>query len=331
MKKRSSANFKILSNRIFPAPESSSLIQLVLIFVLSFLITALFTPFAIKISNKLGILDYPSDPELKIHKRPMPLLGGTGIAAGIFISFVAIGILFDNSQRILIGLISALLIILVFGLLDDIKDIKPFLRLFGQIWAACTIIFISKIVINLFPFWYISIPLTILCLIASVNAINLLDGIDGLATGITLIASVGFFAVFVLRNDSLWAALSLALAGVTGAFLLFNFHPAKIFLGDNGSTFLGLYLGVLAVRFVSEPYSLKHLLVPALILIVPIIDISLAIGRRLLKHQPLSSGDRGHYYDKLIKKGYSQKQASSISYVFGILGASLAVLIILIK
>jgi len=281
-------------------------------------------------SQKLRILDYPSDPGLKIHEKPMPLLGGVSLAIGIIASLIATGILFDNSIRAIIGLFSALMIIFLFGLLDDTIDLKPALRLLGQICAACVVIFICNITFNYFPIWYFSIPMTILCLIAFVNAINLLDGLDGLACGITMIASVGFFVAFILQGDSLWAAISLALAGVTGAFLLFNFHPAKIFLGDNGSTFLGIYLGVLAVKFVSEPYSLKHLLVPALILIVPIIDTSLAIGRRVLKHRPISSGDRDHYYDKLVKKGYSQKSASIISYVFGILGASAAVLIILI-
>ena len=279
-------------------------------------------------SQNLGILDYPSDSELKIHKKPMPLLGGIGIAMGVLASLIAIGILFNNSQRILVGLLTALLIILFFGLLDDIKGLKPAIKLFGHICSAFAAVLVLDITLDFFPYWYVSIPVTAFCLIASANSINLLDGIDGLATGITMIAALGFFVAFTLQGDTVWAALSLALISVTGSFLIFNFHPARIFLGDNGSNFLGFYLGLLAVKYASN--SFVHLFVPVLILIVPIMDITLAIGRRISRQKPISTGDRNHYYDKLIKRGFSQKQTSLISYFIGILGASAAIFIIII-
>jgi UDP-GlcNAc:undecaprenyl-phosphate GlcNAc-1-phosphate transferase len=306
------------------------LIQLIVIFCVSFIITALSTPLVIKISFKLDILDYPADPLLKIHKKPMPLLGGIAMLVGIITSLIIIGFLYETYHWQIIGLFIALLFILSLGLFDDIKGLKPFVRLIGQIFAALIIIVIGKVTVNFIPFWYVSIPLTVFFLLASINAINLLDGLDGLATGMTLIASGGFFVVFFLKGDTVGAAISLALLGVTAGFLIFNFHPAKIFLGDNGSTVLGLLLGVLAVRFASEPYFIIHLVVPILILIVPLLDTSLAIGRRILKHRSISSGDRDHYYDKLVKKGLTQKQTSFASYLFGLLGAIAATSCLLI-
>ncbi len=203
-------------------------------------------------------------------------------------------------------------------------------RILGQLSAALIIIFISKIVVNIIPYWYINIPITLFCLIVVVNSINLLDGIDGLATGSTLVASGAFLIAFMLEGNILGIMISLSLIGVTAGFLIYNFNPAKIFLGDSGSTVLGLLLGVLTILFLSKPYSLVHFSIPILILAVPILDTGLAIGRRILKHKPVFHGDRDHFYDQLMKKGFSQKQTSLIGYLFGFLAALVAVSFMLV-
>lgn len=296
----------------------------------SFFITTATTPIAAKLSFKLNILDYPSDPVLNIHKKPMPLLGGMALCLGITSSLIIILFLYKPHLKITMGVLSSVLFVFFLGLMDDIKEIKPLLRFLGQICAALIFIFICGITADFLPFWFVSIPLTILFIVASINALNLLDGLDGLAAGTTLIASLGFFAVYFLKGDILWASISLILAGATAGFLIFNFHPARIFLGDNGSTVLGFLLGILAVRFVSKPYSLIRLIIPGLILIVPVLDLILAVMRRLLRKKPISIGDRDHIYDKLIKRGFSQKQTALITYLFGFIGASTAIIIFLI-
>ena len=267
---------------------------------------------------------------LNIHKKPMPLLGGMSVGMGIVSSLFIISFVYKPPFKVTTGIYASLLFVVLIGLLDDIRGIKPYLRFIGQIGVALIFIFVCGITADLIPFWYISIPLTVIFIVASINAVNLLDGLDGLATGTTLIASLGFFAVFLLKGDLLWASISLALVGATAGFLIFNFHPAKIFLGDNGSTVLGFMLGILAVRFVTKPYSLAHLFIPGLILILPIADLTLAVGRRLFKKKPISVGDRDHIYDRFIKKGYSQTQTSLIAYCIGILGGAAAIIILLL-
>ena len=199
----------------------------------------------------------------------MPLLGGVSVWLGIVFSLFIISFVYKPPFKVITGIYASLLFVLFIGLLDDIRGIKPYLRFIGQIGVALIFIFVCGITADFIPFWYISMPLTVLFIVSSINAVNLLDGLDGIATGTTLIASIGFFAVFFLKGDLLWASISLALAGATAGFLIFNFHPAKIFLGDNGSTVLGFMLGILAVRFVTKPYSLVYLFVPGLILILP--------------------------------------------------------------
>jgi len=297
------------------------MINFFIIFLISFFMTVFITPFVIRMSHRKKILDYPSDKSLQIHSKPVPILGGLAISLGLVLSLLY-GIFFLKIfQQEEVGLVLALLVVLLLGLFDDLKGLKPSIRLFGQFVVSLLVIFVSRITVNLIPYWYISIPVTLIYLMTVINSINLLDGIDGLATGITFVASVGFLVVFILEGNPLGIMISMSLIGVTAGFLIYNFNPAKIFLGDNGSTVLGLLLGVLAVLFSSKPYSFQHFVVPILIIIIPLLDTGLAIGRRFLKHRPVFHGDRGHFYDRLMGKGFSQRQTSLISYFFGLLGA----------
>lgn len=282
-------------------------------------------------SYRKKVLDYPSDKSLKIHSNPKPILGGLAISFGIILSWLWGGFFLEVSQQKIVGLLLALLLVFFLGLFDDVKGLMANTRILGQLSAALIIIFVSKIMVNIIPYWYLSIPITIFYLIVVVNSINLLDGIDGLATGTTLVASGAFLIAFVLEGNALGVMISFSLIGVTAGFLIYNFNPAKIFLGDNGSTVLGLLLGVLTVLFLSKPYSLIHFAIPILILAVPILDTGLAIGRRILKHRPVFHGDRDHFYDQLMRKGFSQKQTSLITYLFGLLAALVAVSFMLVQ
>lgn len=288
--------------------------------VTSFLVTLLSTPFVIKISHKTNLMDHPADDPLKIHRTPIPVLGGLGILSGIIISLLLGLTLFNNLLQNILGLMIALLILFIIGLADDSRSLKPWTRILGQLFAALIVIFLSGFAINLIPHRLTNTIITIFYLLGAINAINLIDGIDGLATGITLVASASFLIGFIFLENTLGIILSLSLIGVCSGFLLYNTHPAKIFLGDNGSTLLGFLLGILAVLFTSTPSSLEIFLFPLLVLIVPILDTSLAIYRRVKIHTPLSLGDRDHLYDKLIKKGLSQNQTTFLMCSFGIIG-----------
>jgi UDP-GlcNAc:undecaprenyl-phosphate GlcNAc-1-phosphate transferase len=292
--------------------------------LITFLITLISTSVSIKASHKTGFLDYPASNPLKIHLLPTPLLGGLGILSGC-LSTQLLGVIFLKLfQQEIVGLAIALLILFCIGLLDDVKGLHPFLRLLGHLIASFVVIHISGISMKLISIMPISIVITIFYIIGATNAINLIDGLDGLASGITLIASIGFFAGFMTAENSLGMLISSGLFGTSLGFLVFNFPPAKIFLGDNGSTILGFLLGTLAVLYSTGPFSMAHFLFPLLVLIVPIGDTFLAISRRALKRIPFFYGDRDHVYDQLVRKGLSQRQTMLIICFIGLVGSLVA-------
>lgn len=289
--------------------------------LIALLVTLLFTPVAIKASHKTGLLDYPAGNPLKIHRAPMPLLGGMGILSGCLVTLLLGVLFFKDLQQEIAGLAIALLALFFIGLVDDARGLKPSTRLAGQFGAALIAIFVSGFSLKCIPAAPLCIAVTIFYIVGAINALNLIDGLDGLASGVTLVASMGFLAGFAASGNSLGVLISSGLLATSLGFLIFNFHPAKIFLGDNGSTLLGFLLGVLAVMYSAESSSPAQFLFPLLILIVPIGDTFLAISRRALKRKPLFHGDRDHVYDQLIKKGLSQKQTMLIMCLVGMAGA----------
>jgi len=226
------------------------------------------------------------------------------------------------------GLVTALLILFFTGLIDDLKGLKPFIRLLGQLIASLIVIFISDFSVTLIPIQSMNLAITIFYLIATTNAVNLIDGLDGLASGITLVASTGFLIGFILSGNSLGMLISLGLIGSSIGFLIYNFPPARIFLGDNGSTVLGFLLGILAVLSCSKPDSITNALFPLLVLLVPLLDTCVAISRRMINGLPLFIGDRDHLYDQLVKKGWSQRQTMLIMCFVGLFGSMTGILLI---
>ena len=304
-------------------------------FVLAFIIAFSATPIARRIAVKVGAVDIPKD-DRRMHKKPIALMGGAAIIAGFVIS-----VLFDSlsSSRIfspgreLLGLMTGVAIISVMGILDDIKTINYKIKLLFQITAALSVVLISgtRIMMITNPFVSagvsflspgISYPLTILWIVGITNAINLIDGLDGLAAGVASISSLSLFFVSILRPDILNPALTVytavitaALAGSTLGFLPFNFNPAKIFMGETGSAFLGFTLGVISIQGTLKGYAAISITIPLLVLGLPLFDTIFAILRRILQGKSIMQADRGHLHHRLMDMGLSQRQSVVIMYI----------------
>lgn len=282
------------------------------VIIASFFITFSLMPKIISFSIKKKFFDDPKGDALKVHKTPIPYLGGVGI----FISFIASLLSLYIANKIstdFLGVLLGSILIISLGLWDDLKNVKPTVRLGGQLFAiGLTIYFGYKI--NTFPFYYISVPLTIIYILGSINSVNLFDGLDGLAGGVVSISLIGFCLLFYIQGNDTYLIISLGLLGAILGFIPYNFNPARIFMGDNGSTFLGYMLAVLAINVSHKSYDIALFVIPILLIGLPIIDTASAIIRRYLKGRPIFIGDRSHIYDQLVDKGYSVKKAVLICY-----------------
>jgi len=263
-------------------------------FLTAFLIALVLTPIVRAVALRAKIIDIPNGRSL--HDVPMPKSGG--IAIYFAFALPVIWMLGRESSPIFGVLVGATLVLLL-GFLDDAKGLSPLTKLIGQVAAAAVLVG-NGIKIGLFPD-VISIPLTLFWIVGVMNAINLLDGMDGMAAGISVIAAL-FFLFLALRNgDAQSALVSAALAGACLGFIKFNFHPASIFMGDTGSMFLGFVLGSLGVMNTFKSSTPLQLFVPVIIIGVPIFDTSLAILRRLWRKRPLFEADCDHFYEWLWK------------------------------
>ena len=295
-------------------------------FVIAFITSLGLVPLCKKLAFRFDILDRPSDA-LKIHRKPIPYLGGVAIACSFFIAAI-IYTTFINPAfeiRLILILVSAFVAMLL-GLADDVRNVNPILRLCGEILAALLLVF-AGLTVSAVPFAPIAIFLTFFIVLASINSVNLIDGFDGLAAGTTIIASAGFFVLSIQNQSNLGIILSLALMGSALAFLLYNFNPASIFMGDAGSYFLGCALAILFVlntgKSPPSPPLIKggirggdfnSLIASALIMGVFIFDTGLAIMRRWLNGRPIFQGDRSHFYDQLKDRGLSTIQTVVVCY-----------------
>lgn len=294
----------------------------VLKIVLSVMIfTASLFPLVKWIANHIGALDYPN--ERKVHKKPMPLLGGLMMFFGFLFGYMFFAPQTTQMLSILIG--SFILIIL--GIIDDIKPLKAKEAIVGQLLAAFVVTFYGKILLNdisffgfYFDFGWFSYPLTIIFIVAVMNIINLIDGLDGLAAGISSIffLTIGIIAFIMHNIGSLEITLTFIMLGACLGFLIFNFNPAKIFMGETGSVFLGFMIAVVClVGF--KAVTLTSLVVPLLILAIPILDTLFAIIRRIIHKKPIYVADKQHLHHQLLNKKFSQKTTVLIIYSVSIL------------
>ncbi len=296
----------------------------------TFICSAIIMPFMKKIAFHIGAIDIPRADEgnRHIHKRTIPKLGGVGIFLAFLIGYMFFGIQSVQMNAVLIGSF----IIVLTGLIDDIKSIRAGQKLIGQVLAASVIVFYGGILLNnITAFGYSldfgpwSYPLTIFFIVACTNIINLIDGLDGLSGGISSIffLTIGIIGFFQGRGSSLVMILTFIMLGSTLGFLLHNFYPAKIFCGDC-AMFLGFIIAVITLLEFKGP-ALTSLFVPLLILGIPILDTLFAIIRRTLRHQPPFSPDKDHIHHQLLGMNFSQRTTVLIIYAIDILFASASI------
>ncbi|NLW08023.1 MAG: undecaprenyl/decaprenyl-phosphate alpha-N-acetylglucosaminyl 1-phosphate transferase [Clostridia bacterium] len=269
----------------------------------------------------------------KVHHTMMPRLGGVAIYGGFLAAFCWLGYF----QGAYLGLFLGGTFIMLVGAVDDIKGLSPCLKLAGQIVAASILVafgarveFLTHPLDGVFILGKLAIPVTIFWVVGITNALNLVDGLDGLAAGTSFIAAVTIAVVAWLHGEVAVALLSLSLAAGILGFLPFNFHPAKIFMGDSGSMFLGFNLAALAVIGLTKSATVISLFVPVVTLGLPIMDTFLAIIRRYLNRRPIFAPDKGHLHHLLLAQGLTQRQAVLIIYLVNIcLGGSAILLSVL--
>ncbi|MCM8804903.1 MAG: undecaprenyl/decaprenyl-phosphate alpha-N-acetylglucosaminyl 1-phosphate transferase [Candidatus Omnitrophica bacterium] len=303
------------------------------LFIFSFIISSISTNLFGKLAKKVGIIDIPS--ERKIHKRPIPLLGGLGIFCSFFL-VITFGIIFVNFNFIpkfiknyiegiysvlpkLLTIIFGGIIVIFFGLIDDAYQLKPIQKLLFQIITA-TIIFFSGIRITFFiPNIFISYIITTFWLILMMNSFNLLDNMDGLSAGVSFITGVILF-IFAIEMRQLFVAtiLSVFLGSVIG-FLFYNFPPAKIFMGESGSSFLGYFLGIISIILTYYKYeeskTFLPIFIPLIVFSVPFFDTISVIIMRIKRGYSIFQADKNHLSHRLILLGMTEKQAILFIYL----------------
>ena len=305
-------------------------------FLLAFIVTFMSTPYTIKIAHKVGAVDIPKD-QRRMHKKAMPKFGGPAVILGFLVSVIYLLIVMsiENSINLfgieqygkkLLGMFFGILIISIVCIVDDIKTIKPITKLIGQTLAAIiTVAFGVRIEDITLPFLntiemqeMFSIIITIIWIVGVTNAINLIDGLDGLSSGISVISAISLLIIFVLNDSPMVAILLItALAGALVGFLPFNFSPAKTFIGDTGSNFLGFSLSIISILGVAKTYTAAVIVLPLIVLGLPLFDTFWAIIRRLIKGKSIKAifkADKGHLHHRIVAKGFSQKQAVLILY-----------------
>ncbi|MBU1669741.1 MAG: undecaprenyl/decaprenyl-phosphate alpha-N-acetylglucosaminyl 1-phosphate transferase [Actinobacteria bacterium] len=295
------------------------------------------TPAARWLALRVNALDVPEDR--KVHEKVTPTLGGLAIYAAMMLG-ISIYVVFGSRQvsADILGIVIGATIILIFGALDDIHGMSPLAKLFGQVLAAGVLVVMGVQIQNLHipgggvlslsP--ELSVLVSLLWVVAFMNIINLIDGLDGLAAGITCITA---FSMFIYATQTgvggafVDAALiSIVMAGATLGFLRYNFNPASIFMGDSGSMLLGFLLGAVTIQGVLKSIAAAALVVPLMALAIPIIDTGMAIARRLRKGISITHADKEHIHHRLLNMGHSQRQAVLLLYFWTALlcGTSLA-------
>jgi len=297
-------------------------LKLILVFFISFAFSLYFMPQFIEAGKKFGLVARP-DGKLRFQKEPVPYMGGLAIYLAFLLALVFI---FEFNAQVL-GLLLGGTIILLVGLIDDFGVMTPWMKLFGQIIAVIALIKSGihleiQFILNLEPipeFPIISYSLSAFWLLSLMNAFNFLDIEDGLAGGVAFFSGLGLLAVAVINNYNVISALTSALLGGCLGFLFYNFQPAKIYLGDSGSMFLGLMLGALAMI---GSYTIKHrlgLFAPLLILGVPLFEISFTSFARLIQKKPIMQGSPDHIAKRLQKIGLSLKKTVIFHYLMTII------------
>lgn len=305
------------------------IIQIIKMVLTSALFVALITPLVKKYAIHVGAMDIPN--KRKVHNKPMPRLGGLAIYAGFLLGYM----LFCSQTALMNSILISSFILIVIGIADDIKPMKASHKFIFHILAACIIVFYGNLFVTkldafgiVINFGILSYPISIFILVGCINCINLIDGLDGLACGISGIYFLTIGIITVLMGKfGLNYHLTFILLGCCLGFLAHNFYPAKIFMGDSGSMFLGLIIGVIALLGFKN-VTLISLFIPMIILTIPIFDTLCAIIRRKLKHKSIAEADNCHIHHQLLKRNISHKNTVLIIYIIDIMFAVSTILYI---
>ena len=321
--------------------------DIIIAFLLAFITAYVITPYTMRLAKKVGAIDMPSDR--RINKRPMPRLGGIAVISGFVVSVIYLltsmviegGFGLMEHVTEIIGFFCGIAVLGVVCFIDDCKDIHPLLKLLAQTISAIIVVACginienmdSPVINNIIQAhpWF-SYILTVFWIVGITNAINLIDGLDGLSSGITLISCISLMIVFTINESPLLSIILItALAGAISGFLPYNFNPAKTFIGDVGSNFLGFSLAVISILGVAKTYTAIVIVAPIIVLGLPIFDTLWAIIRRLIKGKSIKAifkADKGHLHHRIVARGYTQKEAVFILYGFSaILGVFAIVLL----
>ncbi|MCL1695837.1 MULTISPECIES: MraY family glycosyltransferase [unclassified Lysinibacillus] len=307
--------------------------------IAAFVASILLTPLVKRLAFRIGAVDAPN--YRKVHARIMPRLGGLAIFLAFLIAvaiFRPILIYNEHGSDFLLAIIIGACIIVATGVIDDMREISAKAKLVGQLVAALIVIFVGGIhieMINL-PFFgelnfgLLSIPLTVIWIVGITNAINLIDGLDGLAAGVSTIALITLAAMAFIMSNMFVLAIAAILAAATFGFLFYNFHPAKIFMGDTGALFLGFMISVLALLGFKN-VTVVTLIIPVIILGVPISDTFFAIVRRVRMKKKWSDPDKSHLHHRLLDMGFTHRQTVLIIYGIAIMFGLAAIIFSMAK
>lgn len=299
------------------------------------LLVLVFTPLCRDAFLRLGIVDHP-DGARKLHRRPIPRVGGIAVAiaylgalAAVFLSPLSGGAIIGHQAHLAWRFLPPVGLIFTTGLIDDLIGLKPWQKFLGQFaaaaWAYSVGVRINSISGHSLADW-LAASVTVLWLVACTNALNLIDGLDGLAAGIGFLGSVTTLIAALLQGNFGLALVTAPLAGALLGFLRYNYNPASIFLGDCGSLTIGFLLGSFAVLWSQKAATLLGMTAPAIALAVPILDTTLAIVRRFLRRQPIFSPDRGHIHHRLLDRGLTQRRAVLLMYAACVCAAALSLI-----
>lgn len=306
------------------------------IFAVGLVVTLVVTPLVRRFALKRGLVDYPGGR--KVHTKPIPRLGGVAIFAGVMaaVGVEAFGEAFvgwngtivgGGTARVrVLGVLIGLTVIFLVGLYDDLKTLSPGMKFLGQLVAASIVVASGLRIVyvgdpfvgGLVELGLLSIPITLFYIVGFTNVINLIDGLDGLAAGVSAIAAATLLVLAAQGNRLDAAALAVAVIGACVGFLRYNSHPASIFMGDSGALFLGFTLATISLMGVMKSSAAIALAVPLLIIGVPIFDTASAIVRRVLHQRPIQEADKGHIHHRLLGRGFNQRQTVFIIYAWSI-------------
>ncbi|PWL74450.1 MAG: undecaprenyl-phosphate alpha-N-acetylglucosaminyl 1-phosphate transferase [Clostridiales bacterium] len=313
-------------------PGLADWIKMLLAFAVSLLVAYVMTPPVKRFAEKVGAIDVPKDNR-RVHDHPIPRMGGLAI----FIGFVLSLIFFVPMSTKVLGLLVGSVIIAVMGGVDDIVSLNPWVKLAGQIVAAlvairCGLVFDVISNPNIFAeetyieIGWLSIPLTMLWIVGCTNAVNLIDGLDGLAVGVSAISSMTMLIVSLFVSEPVVSIILAALTGACLGFMPYNLNPAKIFMGDVGSQLLGFVLSTASIMGLFKLHAIITFFVPLLALALPLADTIFAFFRRILHGQSPFKADKGHFHHRLLAMGLNQKQVVAVLYGISAVLGLLAVL-----